>query len=966
MRLAPREVVSKRGVSNLGCSRFLFVCVCWQAPDDYVATWTLADRDPEEQAELRQRTRGMATQIMKRRAGEDATVEKPKKKHRAKAYTTLQTIDNALRAASGTGLEGFLVPKQDSAAGGKEDSDPYQWRFLSLAPDQGPDVVAAVAWMQYKAELNADVTWDFNHGAWNDCRFMYADTKLWPHTLLMTSAQNVAFGSELSPNRLSQISQCFADYQKICCWRTCPIFHYFLPKILSEAGHTKGHAFADDVAQETWEALPQDPVLTSMGERVNLGRFFGSIQRSQHDVSCWSKRALVYTVAAMLLGYEGTNKMKKLAQEFKEKPAVGGACLPKEAEAKASLKSSAKAANIRSVAENQLHIASMMYSDEANRLTQQIALEAAEPVARWHSLQNKELRNLSGVQKFEIEHICTSVKQMLADVLQKIAAAAPLRQCGIQQVFRAEEVAELRVDAGLGRLEQQRDRAQLLHDCVFSLAYRRSVRLLHFVQAWPRCFVMLLSREHRKEYLELLQEDVLVWTEMKGRHEDWAVAAVKRSVFNLKSVQQIVRILDSDEWRVTAPLLSLLHKRTRRFVCSQLTEDGIGRVKRGIELSKNCLMREATVWGRLIDKKVLTEVHHYNEVQLEGEVASRAASLPHEWFKHPAKQPTEELRLDDITTGGSPPRWWSPGAAQMALPCVDLHILRRLHRSKELHKVPKLFFGNLVNCCTMVIRARDEEETPAQAAEKRLGWYFALGCACGSAAVAWPAVRLEDSAGLYFLPQLDIKQVHDNVTLLPIVDPLEWWAYKYQVLAPADVVKQLDVVPEGKSEALSKLRMKPEDGPPLLLWHLCARQGFRNLPLNVLKCMVEHFLPAAHPTSLLQHIEALVKHALDPAPAALAGILDGRIACMEEDTHLSKITELEEVADLMTKDEMEEVTKAVDGAKRKRAEKKELEDEYRPNAGPCWSSLRDFDECEEPWLPVVCSSLPTRIARHGG
>lgn len=50
----------------------------------------------------------------------------------------------------------------------------------------------------------------------------------------------------------------------------------------------------------------------------------------------------------------------------------------------------------------------------------------------------------------------------------------------------------------------------------------------------------------------------------------------------------------------------------------------------------------------------------------------------------------------------------------------------------------------------------------------------------------------------------------------------------------------------------------------------------------------------------------------------MASIIDRRIAALEEDAHLSKIAELEEVAEHMTKDAEEDVAKATTKARRQR------------------------------------------------
>ena len=240
----------------------------YQAPDEYVGSWELVEGSCEQEDGLRASTTGMATAVMKRRGGHEVNVGRPRKKPRSKSYTTGLAIDNALRTTTGAGFEQFLPPPAEFAA-------PAEWKFLSMAPDQGPDVVALTQWLLHKQRINLEVTWDLNHGSWNDIKLMYRDAGLWPHILLMTAAQNVGFGSELSPNRMKQIRQCFADYQCICNPRTCPVFQHFLPLILAEQKSLVRLSYEGQAEDEVWNNMRNDPVLTNMGERVNLGRCFG-------------------------------------------------------------------------------------------------------------------------------------------------------------------------------------------------------------------------------------------------------------------------------------------------------------------------------------------------------------------------------------------------------------------------------------------------------------------------------------------------------------------------------------------------------------------------------------------------------------------------------------------------------------------------------------------------------------------
>ena len=175
----------------------------------------------------------------------------------------------------------------------------------------------------------------------------------------------------------------------------------------------------------------------------------------------------------------------------KYRSSIGSARASADDYVQPTLKSHSKAATVRSVAENQVHIASMMYSDISNRDTQMITLVAAEAATDWHSAQNKQLRTLSSVHEWELRQIQVGLKELLTTTLKAALDDSSLKKCGLDQTWDSDMVRRLHTDARMGKLVEQRDRAQLLHSCVFSLLLRRCVSLLPLGQSWPRCFVLL-------------------------------------------------------------------------------------------------------------------------------------------------------------------------------------------------------------------------------------------------------------------------------------------------------------------------------------------------------------------------------------------------------------------------------------------------------------------------------------------
>lgn len=536
----------------------------------------------------------------------------------------------------------------------------------------------------------------------------------------------------------------------------------------------------------------------------------------------------------------------------------------------------------------------------------------------WHSKQNKTLRDLASVQAFEQHEINTGVNEMLRKMMGQLRDKAGLTKCGIDIAWDSKRLAELQRPEFFGDIVDQQDRCELYQRCIFSLTFRRAVRLLPLLRGWPRGFVLLLDPETRGSALARLKADFVAFQALKGLGHSWSESIVKRSVFQTPAVMQVVSVLRSESWQCTKAVIDLIDCRTRRIVCSQVTEDGIQRAKRGIEVSKNCVSNSATIWGRLVDRKVLGEVHKFTEVDRSSEAAVRCSALSDDLHEASLAEANKRYNLKGILEGGQSPAWWSPQAVMLPLPVVDLAVGESLRRQRRMAMQQNTFFSQLVKSGKLLIKRRNQDGAT---------WYFALGCACGVAAVCWPAKVIETSAtGMRFEPA-EGPTVGLPFVLEPIVDPQEWGAYVYEVESPTRAASKR--APSGCADMGSWPRTLHlvVEGAPETLWQVSARNAFFDLPMTVLKQMASHF-ELGSPATLLEYLCVLVQHALAADDRTLAGIVDRRIAGFGENEHVSKIAELAEVADHMTKDEVDECKRCAANYQRNKAMRQQMRDEF--------------------------------------
>jgi hypothetical protein len=143
-------------------------------------------------------------------------------------------LDNALTWTCGFGLEWFEMT--DLLA---SDTDPFEWPYLAITPDQGSDGLSMVNAMKYgwaQKQYNVDVYYDPSHGGHNDLKLAIKDVGLWQHQIMMSICASAPYGPFGEGVRRSQLEKSSEEYFACQSPDSDPLFHQLLPHILFEQG----------------------------------------------------------------------------------------------------------------------------------------------------------------------------------------------------------------------------------------------------------------------------------------------------------------------------------------------------------------------------------------------------------------------------------------------------------------------------------------------------------------------------------------------------------------------------------------------------------------------------------------------------------------------------------------------------------------------------------------------------------
>ena len=207
----------------------------------------------------------------------------------------------------------------------------------------------------------------------------------------------------------------------------------------------------------------------------------------------------------------------------------------------------------------------------------------------------------------------------------------------------------------------------------------------------------------------------------------------ERSTFDLMCEQQVVRVVDECGRRISSRARDFFNKMWDRGAGSQMTEDGFNRCK-------NCAPyqnRRITVmksYQALIDSKLLSTKHHFNDVEPAPWAACRNAALPESSHRADFRQTPSVFR--EISNYKDKTAWYSPRADQLPIQWLDLLLRQRALELDDMHLVQFTWLGGLLSKSRQVIfRRKGNGEATTSA------WLLPIGVVEGSGVAVLPLLE---------------------------------------------------------------------------------------------------------------------------------------------------------------------------------------------------------------------------------
>lgn len=390
----------------------------------------------------------------------------------------------------------------------------------------------------------------------------------------------------------------------------------------------------------------------------------------------------------------------------------------------------------------------------------------------------------------------------------------------------------------------------------------------------------------------------------------------------------------------------LLKENFSGVVATQLSEDSFNLCKNSKRLVKNMRYRTPErCFGILLERDVVGRVHRFTGIAPDEALAKRSVKLSKSVFHAGGQDCSVNSRA--IVGTNSRPKWYSSKAEDIGRIFADGQLYLDAKTVGQPSIVETAWLGALCAAGHRLLIRKKAPDAP---------WFFAMHHFSGSAVAVWPAVvkRFEGYAIEYaeFAPLGEIR-------LVSVVNLQDYEGSAFVWRSPT---WQFVNMPNARGSLPPAVRpvliSKPE-----ALHAVGARHAFWKLEVAWLKKLAEHLgVDLLAGSSLLQILLRLSMSILSCTEEAALVIAAQRISTTHIDNAFaSELLEIDEVHDILSKDDVVVFERQQKVAKSKQQERREIEREYLDTAHRVRQAAPKRKKPRSSSSRSVASSRPLRL-----
>jgi len=318
-----------------------------------------------------------------------------------------------------------------------------------------------------------------------------------------------------------------------------------------------------------------------------------------------------------------------------------------------------------------------MFSDVLNQKRQRIISTLAWPIVRFHQEANVASRDFTKALAWMHDMCNGGVFQHLGDMVNAFNSVDNLDFLGFERPTRVPTISE-DSDEHLDILSQSALAENMGTFFVHAFGLRAK-RCLGLICGWPTRRV-LFGHQNRTVRRNAIDDFRGAWNRYVRMlvNVDNAVARSLRSesMFNWAANKVIHRQLEVERYEPTDRLAEYSNSAGRRFITSQIAEDGFHCLKGACDRAGNRDMGDVTCMHTMITSSELHERHKFEWLNLSGAPPVRNAVLPPDCFvarenESHWKVMREVKGFSDKTAWGTPQAVTTSGIVAWAIRCVN-------------------------------------------------------------------------------------------------------------------------------------------------------------------------------------------------------------------------------------------------------------------------------------------------------
>ena len=391
-----------------------------------------------------------------------------------------------------------------------------------------------------------------------------------------------------------------------------------------------------------WAMLCGWLVFKRKGYRCNFNRFHGVIVDGRQLFDKWYFHLFRTSLLALECDMVGGAKMKtrQLSLRNRADPdADTGRTSTTQIDEKA----------IRACSQNAMANSVLVLGDFRNRRMLACILHASECVTAWHRKQNVECRDVDRGARWFLGEMHGGLLRHTHCMLASFTTSAATAECGFGvQMAGAKAMADEEVS-----LEEEMA-TTLGQLCLYNVV-ARAQRWAVVLNCWDHQVFMCLDPTARAEVLTRFQRQVLQHDKLKAvaGPSKRLQSILKRSCFNMVSVQQLIEGFKAGAWKWTPDMEALLRKRTLSCYGTQVIEDINNVQKNHVSVTASTVENKASYrrpelsWATALRRGVVDRTHRFRKLNVGGAVPRKSDALPPQWFA-PSTNATEQVPFERL------------------------------------------------------------------------------------------------------------------------------------------------------------------------------------------------------------------------------------------------------------------------------------------------------------------------------